>query len=77
MNCLLQAPQGMKRNLNRIMEAWNPSSLPSSPIHMQALFVLVWFHAVVQVGFVWLFIVAPDCHLLLNRREEITFPKVG
>jgi hypothetical protein len=39
----------MKRNLNRIFEAWNPSSLPSSPIHMQALFVLAWFHAVVQV----------------------------
>ena len=39
----------MKRNLNRTFEAWNPSSLPSSPIHMQALFVLAWFHAVVQV----------------------------
>lgn len=39
----------MKRNLNRTLEAWNPSSLPSSPIHMQTLFVLAWFHAVVQV----------------------------
>ncbi|KAI9564905.1 hypothetical protein GHT06_008646 [Daphnia sinensis] len=43
-----EAAQGMKRNLNRIMEAWNPSTLPGSSIHMQALFVLAWFHAVVQ-----------------------------
>ncbi len=41
----------MKRNLNRTFEAWNPSSLPSSPTHMQALFVLAWFHAIVQVAF--------------------------
>lgn len=50
----------MKRNLNRIMEAWNPSTLPGSPIHMQALFVLAWFHAVVQVGLLGFFIIIPD-----------------
>ena len=45
----------MKRNLNRIFESWNPSSMPSSPIHMQALFVLAWFHAVVQVRILFCF----------------------
>lgn len=41
----------MKRNLNRTFEGWNTSadSLASSPVHMQSLFALAWFHAVVQV----------------------------
>lgn len=37
----------MKRNLSRSLEWWNVNNL-SSPIKLQATFVLAWFHALVQ-----------------------------
>nr|BBC28429.1 cytoplasmic dynein 1b heavy chain [Yamagishiella unicocca] len=44
-----EAPPGMKKNLQRTYEAWSAEYLTSgSPIRAQLLFVLAWFHAVVQ-----------------------------
>lgn len=47
---LLQAPPGVKRNLMRTYESWNPEyiSKSGSVLRAQALFALAWFHAVVQ-----------------------------
>lgn len=46
----MQAPQGLKRNLQRNYDAWatSISKMATSPIRLQALFVLAWFHAIVQ-----------------------------
>lgn len=39
----------MKRNLNRTFDSWTASiKATNSSIKLQALFVLAWFHAVVQ-----------------------------
>lgn len=48
--CYLQAPPGVKRNLMRTYESWNPEyiSKSGSVLRAQALFALAWFHAVVQ-----------------------------
>ncbi|KAG2426397.1 hypothetical protein HYH02_014824 [Chlamydomonas schloesseri] len=44
-----EAPPGMKKNLQRTYEAWSAEYLASGPpIRAQLLFVLAWFHAVVQ-----------------------------
>ncbi|GFR50179.1 hypothetical protein Agub_g12346, partial [Astrephomene gubernaculifera] len=44
-----EAPPGMKKNLQRTYEAWSAEYLSSGPpIRAQLLFVLAWFHAVVQ-----------------------------
>ncbi|KXZ45909.1 DHC7 protein [Gonium pectorale] len=44
-----EAPPGIKKNLQRTYEAWSAEYLASgSPIRAQLLFVLSWFHAVVQ-----------------------------
>ena len=45
-----QAPQGLKRNLERNYDSWTTSitKTASSPARLQVLFVLAWFHAVVQ-----------------------------
>ncbi|KAJ3042257.1 Cytoplasmic dynein 2 heavy chain 1 [Rhizophlyctis rosea] len=51
-NCLkitVEAPPGLKKNLQRTYEAWSPQFIASGPVHRaQALFALAWFHAVVQ-----------------------------
>ncbi|GLI62890.1 cytoplasmic dynein 1b heavy chain [Volvox africanus] len=44
-----EAPPGIKKNLQRTYEAWSTEYLSSGPpIRAQLLFVLAWFHAVVQ-----------------------------
>ncbi|XP_022324921.2 cytoplasmic dynein 2 heavy chain 1-like isoform X2 [Crassostrea virginica] len=45
-----EAPPGVKRNLMRTYESWNPEyiSKSGSVLRAQALFALAWFHAVVQ-----------------------------
>ena len=45
----MKAPQGMKRNLNRTIETWISNTAVKSPVELQAMFVLAWFHTVVQV----------------------------
>ncbi|KAJ3052007.1 hypothetical protein HK097_006986 [Rhizophlyctis rosea] len=51
-NCLkitVEAPPGLKKNLQRTYEGWSPNFISSGPVHRaQALFALAWFHAVVQ-----------------------------
>lgn len=48
--CCHKAPPGLKKNLLRTFEAWSPEyiSKSGSVSRSQALFVLAWFHAVVQ-----------------------------
>ena len=45
-----QAPPGIKKNLQRTYDSWSPQfiSRGNSSIRAQALFVLAWFHAIVQ-----------------------------
>jgi hypothetical protein len=44
-----EAPPGVKRNLQRTYDAWPAEYLGAgSPLRAQLLFVLAWFHAVVQ-----------------------------
>jgi dynein heavy chain 2, cytosolic len=44
-----EAPPGVKRNLQRTYDAWPAEYLQAgSPLRAQLLFVLAWFHAVVQ-----------------------------
>ena len=45
-----QAPPGIKKNLQRTYDSWSPEfiSRGKSSIRAQALFVLAWFHAIVQ-----------------------------
>ena len=45
-----KAPPGVKKNLLRTFEAWSPEyvSKSGSVSRSQALFVLAWFHAIVQ-----------------------------
>ncbi|KAJ3416777.1 Cytoplasmic dynein 2 heavy chain 1 [Chytridiales sp. JEL 0842] len=45
----LEAPPGVKKNLQRIYESWSPDFIASgSALRAQALFALAWFHAVIQ-----------------------------
>ncbi|XP_074620352.1 cytoplasmic dynein 2 heavy chain 1-like [Acropora palmata] len=45
-----EAPPGIKKNLQRTYDSWSPEfiSRGKSSIRAQALFVLAWFHAIVQ-----------------------------
>jgi dynein heavy chain 2 len=44
-----EAPPGIKKNLQRIYESWSPEYIAQgSPLRSQALFVLAWFHAIIQ-----------------------------
>ena len=44
-----EAPPGVKRNLQRTFEAWGPAFISrASPLQAQLLFMLAWFHAIVQ-----------------------------
>ncbi|KAG1663699.1 hypothetical protein FOA52_013267 [Chlamydomonas sp. UWO 241] len=44
-----EAPPGMKKNMLRTYEGWSAEFLASgSPLRAQLLFILAWFHAVVQ-----------------------------
>ena len=44
-----EAPPGVKRNLQRTYEAWGPPLMArATPLQAQLLFMLAWFHAVVQ-----------------------------
>ncbi|KAI8842138.1 dynein heavy chain and region D6 of dynein motor-domain-containing protein [Chytridium lagenaria] len=44
-----EAPPGIKKNLQRIYEAWSPEYISTGPpLRAQALFALAWFHAVIQ-----------------------------
>lgn len=45
-----EAPPGIKKNLQRTYDSWSPQfiSRGNSSIRAQALFVLAWFHAIVQ-----------------------------
>jgi hypothetical protein len=46
-----EAPPGLKRNLQRTYEGWDADFISSGPpLRAQLLFVLAWFHAVVQVS---------------------------
>jgi dynein heavy chain 2 len=69
-----EAPPGLKKNLERTYEAWSPEFLSSgSVVRAQLLFMLAWFHAVVQVcrrvaapsravaAVAWRRVVAPSC----------------
>ncbi|KAI8925894.1 dynein heavy chain and region D6 of dynein motor-domain-containing protein [Entophlyctis helioformis] len=51
-NCLkitVEAPPGVKKNLQRIYETWTPEFIQQgSVLRAQALFALAWFHAVIQ-----------------------------
>ncbi|TPX70937.1 hypothetical protein SpCBS45565_g01524 [Spizellomyces sp. 'palustris'] len=45
----VEAPPGVKKNLQRTYEAWSPSFISGGPVHRaQALFALAWLHAVIQ-----------------------------
>jgi dynein heavy chain 2 len=45
----IEAPPGVKRNLQRIYQAWGPEFVSKGSIlRSQALFSLAWFHAVIQ-----------------------------
>ena len=48
--CCWQAPPGIKKNLQRTYDSWAPEfiSRGNSSIRAQALFVLAWFHAIMQ-----------------------------
>lgn len=44
-----EAPPGVKRNLQRTYDAWGSSRFSqASPLQAQLLFMLAWFHAIVQ-----------------------------
>eukprot|EP00698_Gefionella_okellyi_P019038 TRINITY_DN5781_c1_g2_i1.p1 TRINITY_DN5781_c1_g2~~TRINITY_DN5781_c1_g2_i1.p1 ORF type:complete len:3148 (-),score=914.00 TRINITY_DN5781_c1_g2_i1:20-9082(-) len=44
-----EAPPGVKRNLQRTYESWQPKDISSgTPLRAQLLFALAWFHAIVQ-----------------------------
>ena len=44
-----EAPPGLKRNVSRTYEAWSPQYVAEgSPLRAKLLFLLAWFHAVVQ-----------------------------
>jgi hypothetical protein len=45
-----EAPPGLKKNLQRTYEAWTPDFIAEggSAVRAQLLFVLAWFHAIVQ-----------------------------
>jgi hypothetical protein len=44
-----EAPPGLKRNLQRTFEGWEPEQLPAAaPVHCRLLLLLACFHAVVQ-----------------------------
>ncbi|KAI9102585.1 dynein heavy chain and region D6 of dynein motor-domain-containing protein [Phlyctochytrium arcticum] len=51
-NCLkitVEAPPGVKKNLQRTFAGWTPSYFSDGPVYRaQALFSLGWFHAVIQ-----------------------------
>ncbi|XJO78526.1 hypothetical protein BDV3_002952 [Batrachochytrium dendrobatidis] len=51
-NCLkvtIEAPPGVKKNLQRIYQGWTPEFIQRGTlIRAQALFALAWFHAVIQ-----------------------------
>ncbi|KAJ3088912.1 Cytoplasmic dynein 2 heavy chain 1 [Quaeritorhiza haematococci] len=45
----IEAPPGVKKNLQRIYEGWSPETMAkTSALGAQALFALAWFHAVIQ-----------------------------
>ena len=44
-----EAPPGLKRNVSRTYEAWSPQYISEgTPLRAKLLFLLAWFHAVVQ-----------------------------
>jgi dynein heavy chain 2 len=44
-----EAPPGLKRNVQRTYEAWSPTYISDgTPLRAKLLFLLAWFHAVVQ-----------------------------
>ena len=47
---IFQSPPGIKKNLQRTYESWTPEFIKrgESSVRAQALFVLAWFHALVQ-----------------------------
>jgi dynein heavy chain 2 len=46
-----EAPPGVKMSLQRTYEGWGEAHLAAGgPERAQLLFLLAWFHAVVQVG---------------------------
>ena len=47
---ILQAPAGVKKNLQRTYDSWSPELVArgNNVSRSQALFVLAWFHAIVQ-----------------------------
>jgi len=49
MQVSFEAPPGVKRNLQRTFEAWGPAFISrAAPLQAQLLFMLAWFHAIVQ-----------------------------
>ncbi len=50
MKVTFEAPPGLKKNMMRTFDAWNDEYLNSGgAVRAQLLFVLAWFHAIVQV----------------------------
>ena len=44
-----EAPPGVKRNLQRTLEAWGPTPfLRAPPLQAHLLFMLAWLHAILQ-----------------------------
>ena len=51
-----EAPPGIKKNLQRTFEGWSAELIgKGSSLRSQALFVLAWFHAIMQVAAVLCF----------------------
>ena len=49
MQVTFEAPPGLKRNLQRTYAAWGPELLAAgTPLRAQLLFLLAWFHGIVQ-----------------------------
>ncbi len=74
-----EAPPGVKRNLQRTFEAWGPAFISrAAPLQAQLLFMLAWFHAIVQERRTYmpqaspLLCIAWNCHMLSSLQPEIS-----
>ena len=75
MQVSFEAPPGVKRNLQRTLEAWGPAFISRAPpLQAQLLFMLAWFHAIVQERRTYMPQASPPLtpclHLLFNPYED-------
>jgi len=62
-----EAPPGVKRNLQRTFEAWGPAFISrAAPLQAQLLFMLAWFHAIVQERRTYMPQASPFSHIPWN-----------